>query len=132
MCGCEVHEGICTYGMHKPQSSGVVQRVFNQISLVAVCVQMCVTSLYYFNILHSYRFIISDILESPLTFAEWLSARPRPVGEADPLCRAVQCVTDCTGEAHFAAHFKVARLSAGMGRCAGIPAVARRIACNGR
>lgn len=68
----------------------------------------------------------------PLTFAERLSAWPGSVGEADPLSRAVQCVSHCAGEANLAAHFEVPCLPASMGRCAWIPTGAWRVACNGR
>lgn len=123
----ELQESLRTYCMHKTPP----KLLFTYISLVAVQ-YVC----HVFALLQHPSFLrvyhLSDIQENPLTFAEWLSARPRPVGEADPLSRAVQGVTDCTGEAHFAAHFKVARFSAGMGRSARIPTGSCRIACNGR
>lgn len=85
-----------------------------------------------YNLLLFHTIHQRDILNISLTLAEWLSARPSPVGEADPLCRAVQRVSHCAGEAHLAPHFEVACLPAGMGRCAGIPTSVGRVTCNGR
>lgn len=67
-----------------------------------------------------------------LTLAERLSPWPGPVGKAYPLCRAVQRVSHCAGEANLAAHFEVPRLSTRVSRRAGIPAGVRRVACNTR
>lgn len=67
-----------------------------------------------------------------LTFAERLPPWPGPVGEAYPLCRAVQRVSHCAGEANFAAHFEVPRFSTGVSWRARIPAGIWRVACNKR
>lgn len=67
-----------------------------------------------------------------LTFAERLSPRPGPVGEAYPLCRAVQRVSHRAGEANFAAYFEGPRLSTSVSGCPGITTGIRRVACKTR